>query len=128
MRVSRCWARSRSLPFVAFRTKSKRPRSALKSVPPCSAVNCSSVIAEWSAELESALAAVDCVLLDGTFWSAGEMGLSVGGTRSAAQMGHLPISGAGGFQFLYTWLSGWPSEPGLVEAEYDGGLRINVTF
>ena len=54
------------------------------------------VIAEWSAELESALAAVDCVLLDGTFWSAGEMGLSVGGTRSAAQMGHLPISGAGG--------------------------------
>jgi len=54
------------------------------------------VIAEWSAELEAALAEVDCVLLDGTFWSAGEMGSSVGGSRSAVQMGHLPISGAGG--------------------------------
>ncbi|HZU77955.1 MAG TPA: hypothetical protein VFA70_14405 [Dehalococcoidia bacterium] len=36
------------------------------------------------------------------------------------------ISDVGGFQFLYTWLSGWPSEAGLVEAEYDGGLWVKL--
>jgi hypothetical protein len=36
------------------------------------------------------------------------------------------ISDVGGFQFLYTWLSGWPSETGLIDAEYDGGLRVKL--
>jgi len=33
---------------------------------------------------------------------------------------------AGGFLFFVTWLSGWPSEPGLVEATYDHGLAIKL--
>ena len=38
----------------------------------------------------------DCVLVDGTFWSAGEM-IELGfSKKSAADMGHLPQSGEGG--------------------------------
>ena len=42
------------------------------------------------------LAASDAVLFDGTFWSDDEPSRIPGITRSARQMGHLPISGAGG--------------------------------
>ena len=38
----------------------------------------------------------DCLLFDGTFWSDDEPTRIPGITRSARQMGHLPISGAGG--------------------------------
>lgn len=40
--------------------------------------------------------------------------------------GRWPIGERGGFLFLFTWLSGWPSEPGIVEAVYDGGLGIKL--
>ena len=46
--------------------------------------------------LDDFVAGCDCLLVDGTFWSADEMtclGLS---KRTAHDMGHLPISGAGG--------------------------------
>jgi pyrroloquinoline quinone biosynthesis protein B len=55
--------------------------------------------------LWAALGAADCVLLDGTFWSDEEMirqGLS---RRSARELGHLPLSGAGG---MLEWLEKLP--------------------
>jgi pyrroloquinoline quinone biosynthesis protein B len=42
------------------------------------------------------LAAADLVLFDGTFWSDGELAAVTGGSRSARDMGHLPIGGADG--------------------------------
>lgn len=38
----------------------------------------------------------DCLLVDGTFWTGDEMMVQGFSTRSAAAMGHLPQSGAGG--------------------------------
>jgi pyrroloquinoline quinone biosynthesis protein B len=38
----------------------------------------------------------DLLLLDGTFWSDDELKRLAGGTRTAAEMGHLPVGGAGG--------------------------------
>jgi len=38
----------------------------------------------------------DCVLVDGTFWTADEMIINGFSTKRAADMGHLPQSGAGG--------------------------------
>jgi pyrroloquinoline quinone biosynthesis protein B len=42
------------------------------------------------------LAAADCALVDGTFWSEDEMATAGVGTKRAAEMGHLPQSGPGG--------------------------------
>ncbi len=56
--------------------------------------------------LWAALAAADCVLLDGTFWSDEEMirlGLS---RRSARELGHLPQNGPGG---MLEWLEKLPA-------------------
>lgn len=53
-------------------------------------------LGEVSTALLALMASCDLVLVDGTFWSAGEMqslGLS---HKSAADMGHLPQSGPGG--------------------------------
>ncbi|NIA55559.1 pyrroloquinoline quinone biosynthesis protein PqqB [Massilia sp. TW-1] len=48
------------------------------------------------APVEAALGRADCVLVDGTFWQADEMiALGLSG-KTAADMGHLPQSGAGG--------------------------------
>ena len=47
-------------------------------------------------ELLELMASCSAVLVDGTFWSADEMQRLGLGTRSAADMGHLPQSGAGG--------------------------------
>lgn len=48
------------------------------------------------APVEAALRRADCVLVDGTFWQADEMiALGLSG-KTAADMGHLPQSGAGG--------------------------------
>ncbi|GAB2730018.1 pyrroloquinoline quinone biosynthesis protein PqqB [Melaminivora jejuensis] len=47
-------------------------------------------------ELLELLASCSAVLVDGTFWSADEMQRLGLGTRSAADMGHLPQSGPGG--------------------------------
>lgn len=47
-------------------------------------------------QVEAAMRAADCVLVDGTFWSANEM-IDLGfSKKSAADMGHLPQSGPGG--------------------------------
>lgn len=42
------------------------------------------------------LSGLDLVLFDGTFWSDGELSAVTGGSRTARDMGHLPISGPGG--------------------------------
>ncbi|AVO49792.1 pyrroloquinoline quinone biosynthesis protein PqqB [Melaminivora suipulveris] len=47
-------------------------------------------------ELLELMATCSAVLVDGTFWSGDEMQRLGLGTRSAADMGHLPQSGAGG--------------------------------
>ncbi|GAA2803367.1 pyrroloquinoline quinone biosynthesis protein PqqB [Saccharopolyspora taberi] len=52
-------------------------------------------LAQWPPHLDEVVAGADCALLDGTFWSAGEM-RSATGTRTQKRMGHLPISGGGG--------------------------------
>ena len=47
-------------------------------------------------QVEAAMRGADCVLVDGTFWSADEM-IALGfSAKSAADMGHLPQSGAAG--------------------------------
>lgn len=46
--------------------------------------------------------------------------------RDAAHGRRLIISDVGGFQYLYTWLSGWPSEEALCAAVYDDGLQIKL--
>jgi pyrroloquinoline quinone biosynthesis protein B len=47
-------------------------------------------------QVEAAMRGADCVLVDGTFWSADEM-IELGfSKKSAADMGHLPQSGAAG--------------------------------
>lgn len=48
------------------------------------------------APVDAALRAADCVLVDGTFWRADEMIAAGFSQKSAADMGHLPQSGAGG--------------------------------
>lgn len=47
-------------------------------------------------QVEAALRCADCVLVDGTFWSAHEMAELGFSKKSAADMGHLPQTGAGG--------------------------------
>lgn len=48
------------------------------------------------AQVDAAMRAADCVLVDGTFWSADEM-IELGfSKKSAADMGHLPQSGEAG--------------------------------
>ena len=42
------------------------------------------------------LAAADCALIDGTFWSDDEMATHGISTKRARDMGHLPLSGPGG--------------------------------
>ncbi len=56
-------------------------------VPGCGALD---------ASLADRLSGLDLVLFDGTFWSDGELAAVTGGSRSARDMGHLPISGPGG--------------------------------
>jgi pyrroloquinoline quinone biosynthesis protein B len=53
-------------------------------------------VEHWSPELGAAIASAQCVLVDGTFWSDGEMDeMGVRG-RSAAATGHIPIAGPAG--------------------------------
>jgi pyrroloquinoline quinone biosynthesis protein B len=53
-------------------------------------------LASWTPEFEALLDGVDCLLLDGTFSSADEMGVRTGSSKGQASMGHLPVFGAGG--------------------------------
>ncbi|SDN11137.1 pyrroloquinoline quinone biosynthesis protein PqqB [Allokutzneria albata] len=56
-------------------------------------------LASWPEGFDELVAGVDCLILDGTFHSAGEMpgatGSAVGGGEQKS-MGHIPISGPGG--------------------------------
>jgi pyrroloquinoline quinone biosynthesis protein B len=56
--------------------------------------------------LRRELALADAAFLDGTFWTEHEMTLQALGTRTARQMGHLPISGEGGSLPLVVGLGG----------------------
>ncbi len=53
-------------------------------------------VAVMDAQLTHLLAECDVVLFDGTFWSENEMQQRGAGTLAASEMGHVPISGAGG--------------------------------
>jgi len=58
-------------------------------------------IAGPSPEVEQALADVDVVFFDGTFWSSDELVAAGLGTRTAEEMAHWPIGGPGGsLEFL----------------------------
>ncbi|MFK0156403.1 pyrroloquinoline quinone biosynthesis protein PqqB [Streptomyces sp. NPDC090499] len=53
-------------------------------------------VGAWSDVLDDLCADADCVLLDGTFFTAREMGTTVRSGPRQAAMGHLPVSGAHG--------------------------------
>ncbi|MGW0735638.1 pyrroloquinoline quinone biosynthesis protein PqqB [Streptomyces sp. NPDC002851] len=71
-------------------------------------------VAAWTAPLERAVREADCVLFDGTFWDDEEPRGAGFSTRTATEMGHLPIDGphgtahrlaATGARVLYTHLN-----------------------
>jgi pyrroloquinoline quinone biosynthesis protein B len=53
-------------------------------------------IESWTPELAAELSGADCALVDGTFWTDGEMIDAGVGELTARAMGHLPISGPEG--------------------------------
>ncbi|WP_369368091.1 pyrroloquinoline quinone biosynthesis protein PqqB [Streptomyces sp. CG4] len=53
-------------------------------------------VGAWSPELDELCAEADCVLLDGTFFAADEMGTAVRSGAGQAAMGHLPVTGRDG--------------------------------
>lgn len=63
-------------------------------------------VGSLSEPLRAAAAQADCVLLDGTFWTDDELMRLGIGTRTARQMGHLPVSGADG---SLPWLATLPA-------------------
>lgn len=63
-------------------------------------------LASVDARLAGVMAAADCLLVDGTFWSEDEMRERAVGEKRASDMGHLPQSGAGGMIEVLGALSG----------------------
>jgi pyrroloquinoline quinone biosynthesis protein B len=53
-------------------------------------------LGEIEPHVEAAMRTADCVLVDGTFWTEDEMIRGGFSKKTAAEMGHLPISGPGG--------------------------------
>ncbi|WP_257033547.1 pyrroloquinoline quinone biosynthesis protein PqqB [Streptomyces sp. Ag109_G2-15] len=53
-------------------------------------------VGAWSPALDELCASADCVLLDGTFYAADEMGTAVRTGAGQAAMGHLPVAGRHG--------------------------------
>jgi pyrroloquinoline quinone biosynthesis protein B len=53
-------------------------------------------LAAFSPDVEADALDCDLLLLDGTFWSDGEMAAVGAGTATALAMGHLPVGGPGG--------------------------------
>jgi pyrroloquinoline quinone biosynthesis protein B len=49
-------------------------------------------LASWPAGFDEVVSSADCLLLDGTFYAASEMGSATGSSSGQAAMGHLPIS------------------------------------
>ncbi len=63
-------------------------------------------VAAVNDRLRQAAEKADCLLIDGTFWSDDEPSLTGIGNSTAREMGHVPVSGAGG---SLEWLSGLPA-------------------
>ncbi|MFC5512533.1 pyrroloquinoline quinone biosynthesis protein PqqB [Massilia jejuensis] len=61
--------------------------------------------------VEAAMRGADCLLVDGTFWSEDEMIEQELSTKRAADMGHLPQSGAGGMIAVLDSLDAHPDAP-----------------
>jgi pyrroloquinoline quinone biosynthesis protein B len=78
---------SRDGAAVAYKLIDNGAGSALFYVP---------AIKEIDERFIAAAAECDCLLFDGTFWSDDEMELRGTGTRTASEMGHIPISGSAG--------------------------------
>ncbi|SEG82704.1 pyrroloquinoline quinone biosynthesis protein B [Actinacidiphila yanglinensis] len=53
-------------------------------------------VAEWTPELDKAIAEADCVIVDGTFWDDDEPARNGLTPTSSTAMGHLPITGPEG--------------------------------
>ncbi|WEK54664.1 MAG: pyrroloquinoline quinone biosynthesis protein PqqB [Candidatus Cohnella colombiensis] len=53
-------------------------------------------VESWSEDLDEQLANADCVFVDGTFWRTDELRQLDISQLGAMEMGHIPISGAGG--------------------------------
>ncbi|MEV6713121.1 pyrroloquinoline quinone biosynthesis protein PqqB [Lentzea sp. NPDC051208] len=49
-------------------------------------------LASWPDGFDEVVAGADCLLLDGTFYAASEMGSATGSSSGQAAMGHLPIT------------------------------------
>ncbi|MEU0880662.1 pyrroloquinoline quinone biosynthesis protein PqqB [Lentzea sp. NPDC005914] len=49
-------------------------------------------LASWPPGFDEVVAGADCLLLDGTFYAASEMGSATGSSSGQAAMGHLPIT------------------------------------
>ena len=72
---------------VAYKLIDNSAASSLLYVP---------AIKEIDERFIAAAAECDCLLFDGSFWSDDEMERRGTGTRTASEMGHMPISGAAG--------------------------------
>jgi pyrroloquinoline quinone biosynthesis protein B len=72
---------------VGYRLTDERSGRALVYLP---------TVQELTAAVLSELHDCSCLLVDGTCWSDDELIRLVVGTRTAREMGHLPIAGAGG--------------------------------
>jgi pyrroloquinoline quinone biosynthesis protein B len=53
-------------------------------------------LGEIEAHLRPYFEQADCLLVDGTFWAQDDMAVAKVGSKSAAEMGHLPQSGPDG--------------------------------
>ncbi|MCR3747870.1 pyrroloquinoline quinone biosynthesis protein PqqB [Lentzea californiensis] len=69
-------------------------------------------LASWPAGFDEVVAGADCLLLDGTFYAASEMGSATGSSSGQAAMGHLPITASllelrrfSGVRRIYTHLN-----------------------
>jgi pyrroloquinoline quinone biosynthesis protein B len=72
---------------VAYKLTDERTASSLLYVP---------AIKEIDERFVAAAAECDCLMFDGSFWSDDEMERRGTGTRTASEMGHIPISGPAG--------------------------------
>ncbi|HWZ81763.1 MAG TPA: pyrroloquinoline quinone biosynthesis protein PqqB [Terriglobales bacterium] len=62
-------------------------------------------LARLTPALKTAFASLDCLLLDGTFWSDDELVRLQGSTHRARDMGHVPVGGADGTLQLLSGLT-----------------------
>ena len=74
-------------PVVGYRFIDQKSRGRLLFLPD---------VAVLDGKLNHLLTECDVLLFDGTFWSEDEMKQRGAGTLAASEMGHVPISGAGG--------------------------------